>query len=132
MYTDGQDQADSDEQRREAARALSAGLRANHRPLAFIFNTLVQDKAVSDRLRSYADPMDDRVEIVEGELRVACQLIELATQADPDSRDAHAARAEIYEQRRKQELSLMARGIYRHAAQQSASRARANGESSET
>ncbi len=67
-----------------------------------------------------------------GELRVACQLIELATQADPDSRDAHAARAEIYEQRRKQELSLMARGIYRHAAQQSASRARANGESSET
>jgi alkyl sulfatase BDS1-like metallo-beta-lactamase superfamily hydrolase len=55
-----------------------------------------------------------------GDLRLACQLVELATQAEPASRDAHAARAEIYEQRRKQELSLMARGIYGHAARESA------------
>jgi oligoendopeptidase F len=48
------------EQRREAARALTQGLRANHRPLLFIFNTLVQDKAVDDRLRRYASPMDAR------------------------------------------------------------------------
>jgi alkyl sulfatase BDS1-like metallo-beta-lactamase superfamily hydrolase len=55
-----------------------------------------------------------------GDLRLACELVELATQAEPESRDAHAARAEIYEQRRKQELSLMARGIYGHAARESA------------
>ena len=48
------------EQRREAARGLTAGLVANHRPLTFIFNTLVQDKAVDDRLRRYAGPMDAR------------------------------------------------------------------------
>jgi alkyl sulfatase BDS1-like metallo-beta-lactamase superfamily hydrolase len=55
-----------------------------------------------------------------GDERVACQLIELATQAEPESREAHAARSEIYEQRRKSELSLMARGIYRWAARESA------------
>jgi alkyl sulfatase BDS1-like metallo-beta-lactamase superfamily hydrolase len=55
-----------------------------------------------------------------GDDRVACQLIELATQAEPDSREAHGARREIYERRRKSELSLMARGIYRWAAQESA------------
>ncbi len=46
--------------RREGARALTEGLRANQRTLAFVFNTLVQDKAVDDRLRSYAAPMDAR------------------------------------------------------------------------
>ncbi|MBW2280836.1 MAG: MBL fold metallo-hydrolase [Deltaproteobacteria bacterium] len=53
------------------------------------------------------------------DLRLACQLVELATQAEPGNRDAHAARAEIYTQRRKAELSLMARGIYGHAARES-------------
>ncbi len=52
-------------------------------------------------------------------LRLACALIELATQAEPDNRTAHAARAEIYERRRSQELSLMARGIYANAARES-------------
>jgi oligoendopeptidase F len=46
--------------RREAARALSAGLKANARVLGFIFNTLVQDKSMSDRLRSYPSPMASR------------------------------------------------------------------------
>ncbi len=46
--------------RRAASEALTAGLRANAGPLAFIFNTLVQDKAVDDRLRSYSAPMDAR------------------------------------------------------------------------
>ena len=44
------------ELRREAARALTQGLRDNARPLAFIFNTLVQDKAVDDRLRRFETP----------------------------------------------------------------------------
>ena len=48
------------ERRRAGAAALTAGLRANARPLAFIFNTLVQDKAVEDRLRSYSAPMAAR------------------------------------------------------------------------
>jgi len=54
-----------------------------------------------------------------GELRLACQLIELAAQADPQNREIHGARAEIYSARRKSELSLMARGIYGHAARES-------------
>ena len=46
--------------RREGARSLTEGLRANARPLAFIFNTLVQDKAVEDRLRHYDHAMAPR------------------------------------------------------------------------
>jgi len=46
--------------RQKAARALTAGLRENARPLSFIFNTLVQDKSVDDRLRQYARPIDAR------------------------------------------------------------------------
>jgi len=46
--------------RRAGARALTEGLRAHARPLAFIFNTLVQDKFIDDRLRSYPVPMAAR------------------------------------------------------------------------
>jgi len=48
------------EVRRAAARSLTEGLKKNARPLAFIFNTLVQDKAVDDRLRAYERPIDAR------------------------------------------------------------------------
>jgi oligoendopeptidase F len=48
------------DERRAAAAALTEGLRSNARPLAFIFNTLVQDKAVDDRLRSYSAPIASR------------------------------------------------------------------------
>jgi oligoendopeptidase F len=46
--------------RRAAAAALTEGLRENGRLLTFLFNTLVQDKSTTDRLRHYADPMDER------------------------------------------------------------------------
>ncbi len=46
--------------RRAGAAALTAGLRENARPLSFIFNTLVQHKALEDRLRSYPNPMSAR------------------------------------------------------------------------
>jgi len=46
--------------RRAAAAALTAGLRTNARLLGFVFNTLVQDKAVLDRLRHFEQPMQDR------------------------------------------------------------------------
>ncbi|MDJ0869130.1 MAG: M3 family oligoendopeptidase [Myxococcota bacterium] len=48
------------ETRRRAAAGLTRGLRENERLLAFVFNTLVHDKAVRDRFRRYADPMDER------------------------------------------------------------------------
>jgi len=66
--------------------------------------------ALAERARQLADS---------GELRLACQLIELATQAEPENREIHGARAEIYAARRKSELSLMARGVYGHAARES-------------
>jgi oligoendopeptidase F len=48
------------ETRRAAAKSLTQGLMENARPLAFIFNTLVQDKAVDDRLRHYERAIDSR------------------------------------------------------------------------
>lgn len=57
-----------------------------------------------------------------GDFRLACQLIEFATQGDPEHRSAHEARAEIYAERRRNELSLMAKGVYGAAARQSAER----------
>ena len=48
------------EVRRAAAAALTRGLHANELVLGFIFNTLVQDHAVDDRLRHFGDPMQAR------------------------------------------------------------------------
>ena len=41
------------DRRREAAQAVTASLRPGLRTRAFVFNTLLQDKATKDRLRSY-------------------------------------------------------------------------------
>lgn len=60
-----------------------------------------------------------------GEMRLACHLIEWAVAAAPDDRGAHGVRAEIYQQRRDQELSLMAKGVYAAAARESAAAAEA-------
>ncbi|HOY66549.1 MAG TPA: M3 family oligoendopeptidase [Candidatus Ozemobacteraceae bacterium] len=46
--------------RRAAAEGLTEGFEANLRPLTFMFNTLVQDHATIDRLRSYPHPMASR------------------------------------------------------------------------
>jgi oligoendopeptidase F len=46
--------------RRAAAAALSEGLESQQHVLAFIFNTLLQDKAVGDRLRRYESPEASR------------------------------------------------------------------------
>ena len=62
-----------------------------------------------------------------GDVRTACQLVEWAVQAAPDDAGAHAARAEIYDARRRSELSLMARGIYGSASRESADRAASSG-----
>lgn len=46
--------------RRAAAAALTRGLEGNQLLLGFIFNTLAQDHAADDRLRTYSDPMAAR------------------------------------------------------------------------
>ena len=48
------------EQRRRAADSLTSGLKEHSRLIAFVFNTLVQDKAMRDRVRHYASPIDQR------------------------------------------------------------------------
>ena len=50
------------------------------------------------------------------DVRLACELIELALLAAPDNAAIKARRAKLYESRAAQERSLMARGIYRSAA----------------
>jgi alkyl sulfatase BDS1-like metallo-beta-lactamase superfamily hydrolase len=54
-----------------------------------------------------------------GELAMAAHFIELAVMAEPDSANVHKARARIYKERRYEELSLMAQGIFGYAAKQS-------------
>lgn len=53
------------------------------------------------------------------DFRLACHLIEMAALADPESRNAKRARADIYAERRRRETSLMAKGIYGFAARES-------------
>ncbi len=48
------------EKRKNAAASLTAGLSTQAKVLTFIFNTLVQDKAVGDRLRQYEYPEQAR------------------------------------------------------------------------
>ena len=54
-----------------------------------------------------------------GDLRLACHLADFAGWAAPDDPQIHADRATIYEQRRKSELSLMSKGIFKGAARES-------------
>jgi len=50
---------------------------------------------------------------------LACHLADFAGWAEPDSKSIHANRATIYELRRKSELSLMSKGIFKGAARES-------------
>jgi alkyl sulfatase BDS1-like metallo-beta-lactamase superfamily hydrolase len=54
-----------------------------------------------------------------GDFRLACDLVELAALAAPDDKNVHAQRADVYERRAAQELSVMSRGIYSWAAHES-------------
>lgn len=54
-----------------------------------------------------------------GDLRLACHLADFAGWATPDDPAIHADRATIYTARRKSELSLMSKGIFRSAARES-------------
>jgi alkyl sulfatase BDS1-like metallo-beta-lactamase superfamily hydrolase len=58
-----------------------------------------------------------------GELALACHLADWAVAAEPRSRQAHAARAAIYEARAQASAALMTRGIFTAAARDSAAHA---------
>jgi len=53
------------------------------------------------------------------DLRLACHLADLAAWADPTNATVHEARASVYHERRRAELSLMAKGIFTSAARES-------------
>ena len=55
----------------------------------------------------------------QGDLRMACHLVEMAMLADPGSKPAHEARARVYESRAGEQLATMTRGIFHHAADSS-------------
>ncbi len=57
-----------------------------------------------------------------GDLRLAAQLAEWAVQADPGSVEAHDARATVYRHKREAATSLMARGVYTWAEDESRQR----------
>jgi alkyl sulfatase BDS1-like metallo-beta-lactamase superfamily hydrolase len=63
------------------------------------------------------------LEVAGRDIRLACHLVELAAQADPANQAVHALRAQIYQQRREGETSLMAKGIFGHAANESKDKA---------
>ena len=56
-----------------------------------------------------------------GDLRLAAQLAEWAVGAAPEDRVAHGVRADVYAARRREEPSLMAKGVFGAAAQDSRS-----------
>ncbi len=53
--------------------------------------------------------------------RLACHLVEMAVLAEPSSKTVHEIRAEVYQYRRGIESSLMAKGIFGAAANESRS-----------
>ena len=58
-----------------------------------------------------------------GDLRLACHLAELSVLAEPENKHAHALRAQVFQRRRDSETSLMAKGIFGHAANESKAKA---------
>ncbi|WP_169943879.1 alkyl sulfatase dimerization domain-containing protein [Microbispora sp. H11081] len=58
----------------------------------------------------------------DGDLRLACQLAEIAAQAEPEDRRVHEIRALVYAMRVQQEPGSIARGVYAWAAAESRSK----------
>ena len=67
-------------------------------------------KQLADRAKFLAE---------EGDLRLSCHLIEFAALAEPENKEIHGIRAEIYRIRRSQESSLMSKGIFAAAMRES-------------
>ena len=54
-----------------------------------------------------------------GDFRLACHLAEIAVQAEPGDKAAHATRRDVYAARARHESSLMAKGIFGSTARES-------------
>jgi len=61
-----------------------------------------------------------------GDLRLACHLVDTAACAEPESREAHALRAEVYARRVAEETSTMSKGVFGAAARESREKAGAS------
>jgi len=59
-----------------------------------------------------------------GDLRMASHWVDWAVEAEPESLEAHALRADVYARRVEAESSTMSKGIFRAAANESAGRAK--------
>ncbi len=75
------------------------------------------DAAVGTEVAALAGGVDKLIEraaglSAAGDHRLACQIIEYAVAAEPESHAVHEARSNIYAARRGNETSLMAKGIY--------------------
>lgn len=83
------------------------------------------DKLLAEEMAALAggaNILADRAqELMPESIRVACHLVEMAALAEPQSSYVHGVRAEIYQHRREQEYSLMAKGIFGSAANESKS-----------
>ena len=78
------------------------------------------DTAVGTEVAALAGGADKLIERAgelssAGDHRLACQVIEYAVAAEPESHAVHEARSNIYAARRGAETSLMAKGIYKSA-----------------
>jgi alkyl sulfatase BDS1-like metallo-beta-lactamase superfamily hydrolase len=62
------------------------------------------------------------LELTASDPRLACHLVEMAALANPGDARVQEVRAEVYQARRDQETSLMAKGIFGHAANESKAR----------
>jgi oligoendopeptidase F len=71
------------ERRRAAAEGLTEGLKQHSHVLAFVFNTLVQNKATEDRMRAYPDPLAARHLANEIEPASVAALLAAAERAYP-------------------------------------------------
>ncbi|MEL0284408.1 MAG: alkyl sulfatase dimerization domain-containing protein, partial [Ilumatobacter sp.] len=60
-----------------------------------------------------------RVAVEDGDLRLACHLVDIAAWAAGDDPGVHRERAAVYRTRRRAESSLMAKGIFAAAARES-------------
>ncbi len=83
------------ETRKAAAASLSEGLRKNSRLLTFIFNTLLFDKSVDDRLRSYEYPEQYRNTSNELSRETVETLISAVVDSYPVSERYHRLKREV-------------------------------------
>jgi alkyl sulfatase BDS1-like metallo-beta-lactamase superfamily hydrolase len=63
------------------------------------------------------------LDVADSDIRLACHLAELAMLAEPLNPHVHEARAQVYQKRRDGETSLMAKGVFGEAANQSKAKA---------